>query len=213
MKKKILYAIAPYIAWIYLKLLKYTARYSFKGGEYLDEIRARGEGIIYCSWHSRLIGPLPKHEKDNIAAVISTHGDAEILGKVMTWVGYKTIRGSSNTAGTQALRGILKCAKKGHNISITPDGPKGPPLEVKAGAAYAAMMTGLNVVPIAVGARKKLVLHTWDRMQIPAPFSPMQVVYGKPMKFSRDDEIEEVQRRIKVATDEVTAEADRLVGG
>ena len=95
---------------------------------------------------------------------------------------------------------------------FTPDGPKGPRYEVQQGAAYAALKAGVPVLPLGVGASRKMVFRSWDRFQLPLPFSEVRVVYGEPLSFKGDEDIEDVRRLIGEALDKATAEADRILG-
>jgi lysophospholipid acyltransferase (LPLAT)-like uncharacterized protein len=65
---------------------------------------------------------------------------------------------------------------------------------------------------VGVGATRKIVFRSRDRFQLPLPFGRVQVVYGKPLRFSGDESLEEVQETIRAELQRVTEEADRLLG-
>lgn len=204
--------IAPPLGARYLRLLKRVARYDEIGRERLEAARAEAGGGIFVIWHNRLLGGLPLHLDHNIGAVISQSDDGELLSRAMERIGFVGLRGSSSRGGSEAFRGVIKHLRKGFDVSLTPDGPKGPRYQVQPGAAVAAARSGKPVFTVGVGMSPKLVFGSWDRFQAPWPWSKIKVVYGEPLYFHKDQPIEEVQEAIRAALTQVTEEADRLLG-
>ena len=64
---------------------------------------------------------------------------------------------------------------------LTVDGPRGPRYTVHPGAAALALASGAPVVPILVNADSYWQMKSWDRMQIPKPFSRVTLVLGEPL--------------------------------
>jgi hypothetical protein len=88
----------------------------------------------------------------------------------------------------------------GYNLVITPDGPRGPCYEVEEGALLLAQLTGLPIVPYTCNLGWKIRVKSWDRFQIPLPFSRCEVVFEKPIRVPReatDAEREELRRRLE----------------
>ena len=83
------------------------------------------------------------------------------------------------------MKGILRAAKEGKDLGFTPDGPKGPRQVFKWGALVAAQLTGLPVIPLALGADRAWYINSWDRLMIPKPFSTLRVRYGTPRRVPR----------------------------
>ena len=82
-------------------------------------------------------------------------------------------------------------------IGIAIDGPKGPIFEPKGGAIYIAQKSGLPIV-IATGyVNKKWILKTWDRMEIPKPFSKAILYTGDPFYIDRDMKMEDAINFVK----------------
>lgn len=73
---------------------------------------------------------------------------------------------------------------------ITPDGPRGPALSVKPGTALAAREASAKIVPFNWRADKYWELKTWDRMQIPKPFSTIDIYFGEPLDLSKHEDRE-----------------------
>ena len=87
-------------------------------------------------------------------------------------IGGHVIRGSSTHTGARALRDFYEAiVKQQVSPAITPDGPRGPVHEFKQGAVVLAQLTGKPILPIAVSASRTLRFSTWDRFELPVPFS------------------------------------------
>ena len=83
-------------------------------------------------------------------------------------------------------------AKNGHDLAITPDGPKGPAFQVQPGTAYIAQRSEIPIIPITNSAEKVWTLKSWDRFIIPKPFSKAVIIIGKPIYVSVDLTPEEI---------------------
>jgi lysophospholipid acyltransferase (LPLAT)-like uncharacterized protein len=204
--------LVPPIGAGYLRLLRAVARYREVGRERMESARAEAGGGVWVVWHNRLLGGIPLHIDRNFGAVISQSKDGELISRVVEMIGFVGLRGSSSRGGSEAFRAVMRHTRKGLDVVFTPDGPKGPRYQVQVGAAVAAMRTGKPVFPIGVGASPKMVFGSWDRFQVPWPWSKIQMVYGEPLYFDKDQPVEEVQEAIRVALNAATEEADRRLG-
>ena len=96
------------------------------------------------------------------------------------------VRGSSSRRGPQALLELTSWAERGYDLAITPDGPRGPCYVVQEGVMALAQVTGLPIVPFSYHLRWKIRVKSWDRFQIPLPFSPCDMIIGKPVRVPRE---------------------------
>ena len=87
-------------------------------------------------------------------------------------------------------------AKNKNSISVTPDGPTGPAHKMKAGAVITAKKSGLPVILIGVGVKRKIVLGSWDGFEVPKFFSAVKVVYSEPIYVPKDLGYEETSKVI-----------------
>ncbi|HEX9046748.1 MAG TPA: hypothetical protein VF988_06960, partial [Verrucomicrobiae bacterium] len=81
-----------------------------------------------------------------------------------------------------------------------PDGPRGPCYQVQDGVTSLAQLTGLPIVPVAYNLSWKIRVKSWDRFQIPLPFSRCEMIYGKPIRVPReatDAEREQLRLRLE----------------
>lgn len=168
------------------KSLRYEAETRVKIAEQ-DEIAAKrrqgfevkGTPIVICLWHDELF-PLIYLQNDlDIVCIVSDSKDGAILNKLMQKLGLRTAAGSSRRNGLKALLRAAKLMKEGtvHGC-ITVDGPMGPRHEVKDGAFLLAQKAHAKIVPVRLDIKKSLKLPSWDKFQVPLPFSSVDVIFG-----------------------------------
>ena len=66
------------------------------------------------------------------------------------------------------------------------DGPRGPARKVQPGVVWLAKLTGNPVVPFHMEASSYWSLGSWDRTQIPKPFSTVALAVGTPIDVPAD---------------------------
>ena len=145
---------------------------------------------IYVFWHENILLPLYLRGHSNIAMLLSRHHDADILARVATMMGFGTVRGSTFKGGSEALRELAGRAER-ENITITPDGPRGPRRRLAPGCIFLASMMRIPIVAMGFGYERPWRLGTWDRFAIPRPWSRARGVVSRaiqvPADLSRDD--------------------------
>jgi lysophospholipid acyltransferase (LPLAT)-like uncharacterized protein len=149
---------------------------------------------IYCIWHNRLalsmliyFGYVHKHNRSaGLAAMVSASRDGGFLAGVLQRFGVQPVRGSTSRRGPQALRELTTMARRDYDLAITPDGPRGPCYVVQEGVIALAQLTGLPIIPIGYHANWKIRLKSWDRFQIPLPFSRVEIFFAPPIHVPRE---------------------------
>jgi len=179
------------LAWLaarLIRLLARTLRYRIHSppgpATYLSQ------PVIFALWHNRLCLCMrvyehfvrPQHHHRHLAALVSASKDGALLASILQDSGVQPVRGSSSRRGGQAILELASWAARGHHLAITPDGPRGPCYTVHDGIITLAQLTGLPIVPYSCQLRWKLRLKSWDRFQIPLPFSPCQMTFGTPIR-------------------------------
>ena len=80
----------------------------------------------------------------------------------------------------------VKWGKRGYDLVVTPDGPRGPKYSVQPGIVSLAQMTGFPILPISYRLGWKVSLKSWDNFQIPLPFTRCDVYCGSLVEVDRD---------------------------
>lgn len=170
----------------FLAALCLTTRISRTGVEYFEAFRRNGTPVIFVFWHGQGLPLVQIHRREGIVVLVSEHNDGEYIGRVIQRNGFEAIRGSSTRGGVRGLKGLIRAARAGKDLALTPDGPKGPAGVFKPGALMVAQLTGLPVIPLAVGMHRAWRVGSWDGFLVPKPFSQIQIQYLEPRFVPKD---------------------------
>ena len=167
--------------------------------------------FVYSIWHENLLFPAAHFGGPDLAVLISSHADGQILGGLIEAMGMEMVLGSSTRGGVEAVRQLLRPDPRWKNLAVTTDGPRGPRRIVQPGAVYVASRTGMKLVPVGVGYCRPWRLRSWDRFAVPKPFSRVRCVLGEPMTVPpnlRSAGIEEVRKCVQLEMDRLNAAAE-----
>lgn len=160
------------------------------------------ENVIYAFWHGCSFLLLYPHRDSGILIPASESRDGEIMARLLKHFGFDVVRGSSKRKGHKALRGLISGIRRGKNVAIAVDGPRGPLHKVKQGAVFMAGTLNVPLIPVATAAKRFWVLNkSWDKLMIPAPFTRGVVLCGEPIEVNdaSDVEIASGQRKLETA--------------
>jgi lysophospholipid acyltransferase (LPLAT)-like uncharacterized protein len=187
-----MYRVAVIVAWWLVRLLWSTCRVRTVSG--LDTARSavrEKKSVIPVYWHQHilfgaraLLDLRPEGLKPGFLISPSIDGTAPAM--LVEKAGAHVIRGSSTHTGARALRDYYETIVKLQiSPAITPDGPRGPAHEFKPGAVMLAQITGKPILPISIAASWQWTFRTWDRFELPLPFSRVAIAYGDPVNVPR----------------------------
>jgi lysophospholipid acyltransferase (LPLAT)-like uncharacterized protein len=176
-----------------------------------DYIFRQKKNAIFAFWHNRLLFMTYYftaryiRRGHNVAVLSSYSKDGEIMTQMETKLGATVVRGSSSRKSRQGLLSLYRTALSGASPVITPDGPRGPKYQVKAGLVFLAQKTGFPIIPVTYKIDRALVLNSWDNFIIPAPLSNARVIYGEPIyiperitKEERLDFMEKIKQALMI---------------
>lgn len=146
---------------------------------------------IYGFWHSKLfITPIFFKDVEKKLALSSPTKDGELISVPLEKMGYVLVRGSSDKKSISSTISLLKYLKKGYSIGTPLDGPKGPKEKAKKGLLYLSQKTATPLIPVGISYNKKWTLKkTWDKFEIPKPFSKVKIFLGKPILINSKDDL------------------------
>ena len=212
-------ALEVLAAWLIaglIMLVRVTGRWTVLGGDALNDRLERGEALIGCFWHGRLMMmPYLWRRGRRMNVLISHHRDGRLIARAIRHFALRTVRGSTSRgalAGSRELYGLLRA---GESIAITPDGPRGPRMRAAPGVVRLAALTGVPILPAAFSTRRRRVLSSWDRFVVALPFTRGVFVIGDPITVPRDASpvaIEQARQDLESRLNVLSAEADRLTG-
>ncbi|OGP32117.1 MAG: hypothetical protein A2073_04945 [Deltaproteobacteria bacterium GWC2_42_11] len=152
---RVLLLVVPYIGYLFIKLLEKTMRISYINFVSIWKDWQEGKKCILAFWHGRLSMMPLMYRGYGITVLVSQHRDGELISRTVKRFNIESVRGSSTRGWLSGVKGLLKAAKSGRDLAITPDGPKGPRCKVQSGIINIAKATGLPIVPVAFSASKK----------------------------------------------------------
>lgn len=150
---------------------------------------------VFAFWHNRLLlmpyfypKILPGRQ---LTVMMSMSRDGQITTGLAKRFGIQAARGSSSREGLKAFMTLARKLKnEGGDVAITPDGPRGPLYSMHTGILQLAEAGGVPITPVTCHYEKKWELKSWDRFQIPKPFSRCRLVVGEqvPVPAGATDE-------------------------
>jgi lysophospholipid acyltransferase (LPLAT)-like uncharacterized protein len=201
-----------------VRLIGSTIRFETKWIERFEKVAAAGKIPIYCFWHDRIISATYYSRDRGIIVLSSSSFDSEYTARCIQRFGFGIIKGSSTRGGVQALVSMIRMMRHGYPMAFTADGPKGPRYVAKAGPVLLAKKTGNPIVPSVCECIRFRTIKSWDRLQIPMPFTRCVVIYGDPIYVDAnadDAGIRAKQAELQASLDALVAEGERwrLNGG
>jgi hypothetical protein len=199
--RMLVYRMAVFVAWRLIHLFWVTCRVQRVLG--LEQARAtvrESRSVIPVYWHQHtlfgvraLLDLRPDGLK--VGFLISPSVDGTAPAMLVGKVGGHVVRGSSTHTGARALRDYYETiVKQEISPAITPDGPRGPLHEFKPGAVMLAQLTGKPILPVSIAASHTWRFGTWDRFELPLPFSRIVIAYGEPVKMPRGIDAQSLAR-------------------
>ena len=164
----------------------------------------KDRGVIYALWHGHALALALFGMDRGIYTMASRFTDGEIATRILKGLGFEVVRGSTeegkaHKGGRRGAIQLMQALKKGKNVAITVDGPKGPAFRVKKGVVFLAQKTGAKIIPVAVRFERAKIFSSWDRFTLPYPFTRGEVIIGDPIYVSEGDDIEEKRSEVERA--------------
>lgn len=177
--------VVPWYHWLwvlpvalFLRLWLATLRFRCD----VDKVDDAAGPSVLLLWHDKLFVSswiANRYFSRPVTALISTSKDGAWLVAFFRLMGVTAVRGSSSRRGAAALVALTRTMRSGNHAGITPDGPKGPALEFKAGAVSLARLTRADFVVMGIRYHACRRLRSWDRFALPVPFSRVDVTLSR----------------------------------
>lgn len=212
----------------WMALVRATTRWTVIGQEHAEPVWKSGKGVVWCYWHSRIMGAHSIWPKDvqQMLMLISLSPDGVFVARAAELVGRTVVRGSSSKkkadgetedkGALQAFRHMVSHASKGGCVGITPDGPRGPRMRAQIGAVRVAKIAKVPLLPSAFAVAGARYAKSWDRFLLPPLFSRGVIVYRPAIAIppkADESTLEQIRVVLENELTRAMQEADRLVGG
>lgn len=164
---------------IIILILGHTWRLHFIGW---DKVLEYNTSVLYAFWHENLLPVLFSHRGRGVGIIVSMSLDGELIARVLKLLGYKVFRGDTEKRGREVIQELIKYGRDGHEIAITPDGPKGPRRAVKKGVFVIARKAQIPLLAVKIEAETCFRFSSWDRFVFPLPFSRIKISINGPVE-------------------------------
>lgn len=169
------------LLWPFALLLKLWGRsLRFEASE--EDLRnwmKKDEPVAIVLWHNRLFlaAEIVRRYREGrpAYALVSASQDGAWLTAFFSLVGMRAARGSSSRLGREAATALVEVMRAGHDVGITPDGPRGPCYDLKPGAVIVPRRTGAPLLLVGGEFTRARRLRSWDGFYVPAPFSRVRM--------------------------------------
>ena len=191
-----------------------TLRWRVEGAEHYDAILAAHRQPIFAFWHGRVLAATYFWRDRDIVVMTSQNFDGEWIARIIRRFGYGTARGSTSRGARRALVQLKRDVAAGRPAAFTVDGPRGPARQVQPGAVWLAGATGNPILPFHIEADRYWTAQSWDRTQIPRPFSRAAIAIGEPFHVpdpAGDGVVAEHQQALERILGTLTARATALL--
>jgi len=159
--------------------------------------------VAIVLWHNRLFLSAEIVRRFRVGrpayALVSASQDGAWLTAFFSLAGLRTVRGSSSRLGREAASALVDTLRAGHDIGVTPDGPRGPCYEVKPGAVIVARRTRAPLLLVGAEFESAWQLRSWDRFYVPKPFSRVRMrceIVPVEALADRDAAVQQLQARL-----------------
>lgn len=161
------------------------------------------EPVAFVLWHNRLflVSEVFRRfrQRKPVYGLVSASRDGAWLAAFFSLVGIRSVRGSSSRLGREAVTALVDVVRQGNDIGITPDGPRGPLYDFKAGALIVARRARAPLFLLGATYESAWQLKSWDRFYLPKPFSRVRLqcvrVVPEALK-DRDDSAETIRLQL-----------------
>jgi len=212
--------LGPALASGFIRALRATMRFSSENDAVVRALHEARRPYVHAFFHDQLLlmtySYLGQEYGRTLAVLASRHRDGEYVARTLERFGHVLVRGSTGRGGAAGLVEMIRHLRAGRDTAFATDGPRGPRHRVQIGVVEAARLGHAPIVPVAFAASRGRRLGSWDRFQVPAPFSRGVFVYGtpRPVDPRADREAMERERAVLEATlESLTTRAQRLAAG
>lgn len=211
-KEKVSIHLADWTFYLLIKIIGKTIKFETENAEILQNIESEGKIPVYATWHNRIFPSVYYLKNRGIVVLTSQSFDGEYIARFIQRFGFGAVRGSSTRGGVGALVEMIRLMRKGLPMCFTVDGPKGARYVAKTGAMLPAKKTGNPVLPFLVETKSFWTINSWDKLQIPKPFTRAKVFFAQPIYIAKDadnDEVESKRQQLQAKLDEMVAAGEK----
>ena len=204
------------------RLVDSTLDVRIYGHEHLIAARRGGRRLLFVVWHGKGLIPVLFFQGSPLVIYTSTLRNPRHSGGLSKQVrrftlaalrhmGYQVLDAATFATESRGVVRFLHMLETGAGGIIAADGPLGPMYRCKPGAAYLAKRAHVGLIPVGAATQHSIVLDSWDRFEIPRPFSAAVLTIGEMLTVpeqASDEELAVLSRRLEVTLNDLTTRAE-----
>jgi hypothetical protein len=201
----LIFGLLGLIAAFLMACWRATLRFRVEGDP-RPQLRAAHRRYVYAILHAQQLSFILLSDDVPIMAMVSASRDGEWLVSLCRARKIVPVRGSTRTGGADkggraALAKLADGVRAGLPALLAVDGPRGPRNAVHWGVVNLARETDACIVVACVfsSASRFILQRTWDRTQLPRPFSTLTARFRPPI--DQRDFADDASLRSRVAAE------------
>lgn len=206
--------IAPWLVGLLMLSLRLTCRLRYHNDP-RQRMARDGKNNLIAGLHAEQIAGALGAEQGT-GTMVSRSADGQIVVPALRISGHVPIRGSSGArdkGGASALQALIQHVRGGQPAMLAVDGPRGPRGTAQKGIGLLARKTETSVIAVvAIPSQRWILTKTWDRIQIPCPFSKIDYYFSEPMYPRRGEALEAFADRVGQVLRDLEMAHDREEG-
>ena len=187
-----------------IRLLSVTYRWRLHDPDRISESPPE-HSMIWMVWHNRIFVAPAAYRRylssRKGATLTSPSKDGEIIAATVAKFRVSAVRGSSSRRGAAALVELRDWIKRGFDILIVPDGPRGPRYRLGRGVVKLAQLTDAKILPMRIEYGAYWKFRSWDQFRLPKPFTTVDIYLEQLVEVASDlsgDDFESERQRIEI---------------
>jgi lysophospholipid acyltransferase (LPLAT)-like uncharacterized protein len=197
-----------------IRLLHGTCRLTVLGHEHVEAAWSYRSSVICTAWHFAFPAVIYHLRDKNGMLMVSRSRDGEWVARVLSYLGFKTARGSPEKGGGMAIRQLIAHIRSGYSAGFIADGSQGPARIAQKGILVLAAHTRAPLVPVSMAADPCWRFRSWDRTVLAKPFSRIVIAFGSPIEVAigaSPDQIEDIRIALQSSLNELTMKCEEAL--
>jgi lysophospholipid acyltransferase (LPLAT)-like uncharacterized protein len=203
------------------RLVDSTLDVRIYGHEHLATARRSGRRVLFVVWHGKGLIPVLFFQGAPLVIYTSQPRDPSYGGlskqvrrftlAALRHMGYQVLDAATFASESRGVIRFLQMLETGPGGIIAADGPMGPNYRAKPGAAFVAKRAGVGLIPVGAAMEHSLILDSWDRFEIPRPFSRAVLAIGEMMAVpenASENALAALSARLETTLNDLTARAE-----
>jgi len=203
------------------RLVDSTLDVRIYGHEHLAAARRSGRRALFVVWHGKGLIPVLFFQGAPLVIYTSQPRDPSYGGlskqvrrftlAALRHMGYHVLDAATFASESRGVIRFLQMLETGAGGIIAADGPLGPNYRAKPGAAFVAKRAGVGLIPVGAAMQHSLIMDSWDRFEVPRPFSAAVLAIGEMITVPEDageEALAALSRRLETTLNDLTARAE-----